>query len=66
MFVDVGVNAGQSAISFIMNFQSKNVISFEPYLLYLTALDVAKGSLGKLCKTDRHTCVEFSRKGEKS
>jgi len=46
VFVDVGANTGQSAISFLMNCPNGHVISFEPNLLYQPVLYGVQEFLG--------------------
>lgn len=47
VFVDVGANAGQSAISFLINCPRGRVISFEPNLLYGPVLQGVSKLLGE-------------------
>ncbi len=46
VFVDVGANAGQSAISFVMSCPKSRVISFEPNPLYRPVLEGVREMLG--------------------
>ncbi|MEI2774066.1 MAG: FkbM family methyltransferase [Candidatus Competibacter sp.] len=55
VFVDVGANAGQSAISFLMNCPSGRVISFEPNLLYQPVLVGVQELLGE-SRFEFHMC----------
>lgn len=47
VFVDIGANAGQSAISFLMNCPNGKVVSFEPNLLYQAVLEGVRALLGE-------------------
>ena len=47
VFIDVGANAGQSAISFLMNCPTGRVVSFEPNLLYQSVLKGVQNFLGR-------------------
>jgi len=55
VFVDVGANVGQSAISFLMNCPSGRVISFEPNLLYKPVLEGVRKLLGE-SRFEFHMC----------
>ena len=55
VFVDVGANAGQSAISFLMNCPNGRVFSFEPNLLYKPVLEGVRELLGAE-KFEFHMC----------
>lgn len=55
VFVDVGANAGQSAISFLMNCPNGRVISFEPNQLYQPVLKCVQELLGET-RFEFHMC----------
>jgi len=55
VFVDVGANAGQSAISFLMNCPNGRVISFEPNHLYKPVLEGVRELLGE-SRFEFHLC----------
>lgn len=55
VFVDVGANAGQSAISFLINCPNGRVISFEPNLLYEPVLEGVRELLGA-SRLEFHMC----------
>jgi len=55
VFVDVGANAGQSAISFLMNCPHGRVISFEPNQLYKPVLEGVRDLLGA-SRFEFHLC----------
>lgn len=55
VFIDVGANAGQSAISFLISCPGGRVISFEPNQLYQPVLEGVRDLLGDL-RFEYHMC----------
>jgi FkbM family methyltransferase len=63
LFVDVGANTGQSAISFLMNCPNGHVISFEPNLLFKKVLKGVQELLGAT-RFEFYMCGLSDKEGE--